>query len=80
MDADGEDCAASLCSLPAGHPHRSATNRSNNMSDYQIIDTNADNIGGCSLCGNKNANNLGLRRKTNWLKERYLNFRRYSSS
>jgi len=50
------------------------------MSDYQIIDTNADNIGGCSLCGNKNANNLGLRRKTNWLKERYLNFRRYSSS
>jgi N-acetylglutamate synthase-like GNAT family acetyltransferase len=41
------------------------------MSDYQIIDTNADNIGGCSFCGYKNANNLGHRRKTNWLKERY---------
>ena len=47
------------------------------MSDYQIIDTNADNIGGCSLCGNKNANNLGLRRKTNWLKERYAEGLRY---
>src|SRR5512133_469216 len=41
------------------------------MSDYEIIDTNAENIGGCSLCGNKNTNNLGHRRKTNWLKERY---------
>jgi N-acetylglutamate synthase-like GNAT family acetyltransferase len=41
------------------------------MSDYQIIDTNTENIAGCSLCGNKNANNLGHRRKSNWLKERY---------
>lgn len=49
----------------------SATNPSNNMSDYRIIDTNADNIGGCSFCGYKNANNLGHRRKTNWLRERY---------
>jgi GNAT superfamily N-acetyltransferase len=47
------------------------------MSDYQIIDTNADNIDGCSLCGNKNANNLGLRRKANWLKERYAEGLRY---
>jgi GNAT superfamily N-acetyltransferase len=47
------------------------------MSDYQIIDTNADNIGGCSLCGNKSANNLGHRRKTNWLKERYAEGLRY---
>ena len=47
------------------------------MSDYQIIDTNADNIGGCSLCGNKNANNLGRRRKMNWLKERYAEGLRY---
>jgi L-amino acid N-acyltransferase YncA len=47
------------------------------MSDYQIIDTHADNIGGCSLCGNKNANNLGHRRKTNWLKERYAEGLRY---
>jgi GNAT superfamily N-acetyltransferase len=47
------------------------------MSDYQIIDTNADNIGGCSHCGNKNANNLGHRRKTNWLRERYAEGLRY---
>jgi L-amino acid N-acyltransferase YncA len=47
------------------------------MSDYQIIDTNADNIGGCSLCGNKSAKNLGYRRKTNWLKERYAEGLRY---
>ncbi len=47
------------------------------MSDYEIIDTNADNIGGCSLCGNKNANNLGHRRKANWLKDRYAEGLRY---
>ena len=47
------------------------------MSDYQIFDTNADNIGGCSFCGNKNPNNLGHRRKTNWLKERYAEGLRY---
>jgi hypothetical protein len=41
------------------------------MSDYEIVDTNADNIDGCSLCGHKNANNLGHRRKATWLKERY---------
>src|SRR5512136_487568 len=58
-------------------PGRSATHRSNNMSDYQIIDTHADNIGACSHCGNKNPNNLGYRRKTNWLKERYAEGLRY---
>jgi L-amino acid N-acyltransferase YncA len=47
------------------------------MSDYQIIDTDAHNIGGCSLCGNKNANNLGRRRKMHWLKERYAEGLRY---
>ncbi len=47
------------------------------MREYEIIDTNADNIGGCSLCGNKNANNLGLRRKVNWLTERYAEGLRY---
>lgn len=41
------------------------------MSDYQIIDTNADNISGCSFCGYKNANDLGFLRKKAWLKERY---------
>ena len=47
------------------------------MSDYEIIETNADNIGGCSFCGNKNANNLGYRRKANWLKKRYAEGLRY---
>ncbi|HPA21484.1 MAG TPA: GNAT family N-acetyltransferase [Verrucomicrobiae bacterium] len=47
------------------------------MSDYRIINTNADNIGGCSHCGNKNTNNLGHRRKTNWLRERYAEGLRY---
>ncbi len=47
------------------------------MSDCQIIDTNADNISGCSLCGNKDADNLGHRRKTNWLKQRYAEGLRY---
>lgn len=41
------------------------------MSDYQIIDTNAENIGSCSFCGYKNATNLGHCRKSDWLKERY---------
>ena len=47
------------------------------MSDYEIVDTNAVNIGGCSLCGNKNANNLGYCRKRDWLKERYAEGLRY---
>src|SRR5512136_3039868 len=41
------------------------------MKDYEIIDTNAENIEGCSFCGYKHASNLGHRRKTDWLKERY---------
>lgn len=60
-----------------GQWRRFATNRSNSMSDYQIVDTDAGNIGGCSHCGNKNPNNLGHRQKTNWLKERYAEGLRY---
>jgi GNAT superfamily N-acetyltransferase len=47
------------------------------VNDYEIIDTNADNVGGCSHCGNKNTNNLGHCRKTNWLRERYAEGLRY---
>ena len=47
------------------------------MSEYQIIDADAENIGGCSLCGNKSEKNLGRRRKMNWLKERYAEGLRY---
>jgi len=48
-----------------------------NISDYETIDTNADNIGGCSLCGNNNANNLGHIRKSDWLKHGYAEGLRY---
>ena len=41
------------------------------MREYEIVDTNAENIGGCGFCGYKAASNLGHRRKTDWLKERY---------
>lgn len=47
------------------------------MNGYQIIGTNAGNIGACSHCGNKNAKNLGHRRKTNWLKDQYAEGLRY---
>lgn len=41
------------------------------MSEYEIVDTDAGNIGGCGLCGNKPGRNEGHRRKSQWLKERY---------
>jgi GNAT superfamily N-acetyltransferase len=47
------------------------------MRDYEIIDTNAENLGGCSLCGNKDAKNLGYRRKADWLKKGYAEGLRY---
>jgi N-acetylglutamate synthase-like GNAT family acetyltransferase len=41
------------------------------MGEYEIVDTNADNIGSCSICRYKDAKHLGYRRKKNWLKKRY---------
>ncbi|MEN6577933.1 MAG: GNAT family N-acetyltransferase [Phycisphaerales bacterium] len=41
------------------------------MSEYEIVDTNAQNLGGCSFCGRKDPNNEGYRRKSEWLKKRY---------
>ena len=41
------------------------------MTDYEIVDTNAENISSCSFCGYKDASSLGHLRKTDWLKERY---------
>ena len=38
---------------------------------YEIVDTNAGNIDRCGFCGYKDANNLGHRRKAEWLKARY---------
>jgi GNAT superfamily N-acetyltransferase len=47
------------------------------MREYEIVDTNADNIGVCSICGNKAAGNEGHRRKSDWLKKRYAEGLRY---
>jgi GNAT superfamily N-acetyltransferase len=47
------------------------------MSEYEIIDTNADNIGGCGFCGYKPGRTEGYRRKCDWLKERYAEGLRY---
>jgi GNAT superfamily N-acetyltransferase len=47
------------------------------MTGYEIVDTNAENISSCSICGYKDATNLGHRRKTDWLKERYAEGLRY---
>jgi len=41
------------------------------MEEYEIIDTNADNIGGCGICGRKPGRTEGYRRKCDWLKKRY---------
>jgi L-amino acid N-acyltransferase YncA len=41
------------------------------MKEYEIVDTNADNIGGCGFCGYKSGKNEGRRCKLDWLKKRY---------
>jgi L-amino acid N-acyltransferase YncA len=41
------------------------------MREYEVVDTNADNIGGCGFCGYKSGKNEGHRRKLDWLKNRY---------
>jgi len=41
------------------------------MSDYEVVDTNAENIDGCSFCGRKTPGNDGYRRKSDWLTNRY---------
>ncbi len=41
------------------------------MREYEIVDTNADNIGGCGICGRKPGRTEGYRRKCDWLKKHY---------
>jgi L-amino acid N-acyltransferase YncA len=41
------------------------------MREYEIVDTNADNIGACSICRYNSGKNEGRRRKLDWLKKRY---------
>ncbi len=47
------------------------------MREYEIVDTNAGNIGGCAFCGYKSGKNEGHRRKLDWLKRRYAEGLRY---
>jgi len=41
------------------------------MREYEVVDTNADNIGACSFCGYKPGRTEGHRRKCDWLRRRY---------
>lgn len=41
------------------------------MEEYEVIDTNADNIGGCGFCGYEPGGTEGHRRKCDWLKRCY---------
>jgi L-amino acid N-acyltransferase YncA len=47
------------------------------MTDYEIIDTNAANIGDCGVCGRKPGKTEGYRRKCAWLKNHYAEGVRY---
>jgi GNAT superfamily N-acetyltransferase len=47
------------------------------MREYEIVDTNAENIGGCGICGRKPGRTEGYRRKCDWLKKRYAEGLRY---
>jgi len=47
------------------------------MREYEIIDTHADNIGGCGICGRKPGRTEGYRRKCDWLKQHYAEGLRY---
>jgi GNAT superfamily N-acetyltransferase len=55
----------------------SAARRSNSMSEYEIVDTNAENIGDCSICRYQSGQNEGRRRKLDWLRKRYAEGLRY---
>jgi hypothetical protein len=69
IEFDGETDAEDIPPMKCPE-HRST-------SGYEIIDTNAGNIGDCSRCGNKWAGNPGYRRKLAWLKERYAEGLKY---
>jgi GNAT superfamily N-acetyltransferase len=47
------------------------------MRAYEIVDTNAKNIGACSFCHHKPGRTEGHRRKCDWLKERYADGLRF---
>lgn len=41
------------------------------MREYEVVDTDADNIGACAICRYKSDRNEGRRRKLDWLRKRY---------
>ncbi len=43
--------------------------KNHQMSEYEIVNTNAGNISACAFCGNKTSE--GHHRKSEWLKKRY---------
>ena len=47
------------------------------MREYEIVDTDADNIAACSFCGYKPGRTEGHRRKCDWLKQCYAEGLRY---
>lgn len=47
------------------------------MKEYEVIDTDADNIGDCGICGRKPGRTEGYRRKCDWLKKCYAEGLRY---
>ena len=57
--------------------HCSAPNRNSQMREYEVVDTNVDNIGGCGICGRKPGRTEGYRRKCDWLKQHYAEGVRY---
>jgi len=57
--------------ISRGTSSSSATSGKGKMDEYEIIDTDAGNIGGCGFCWYKPGRSEGHRRKADWLRERY---------
>jgi ribosomal protein S18 acetylase RimI-like enzyme len=69
----GYDELCCVGATPAWYPatHSGKTERRIRMREYEIVDTDADNIGGCGICGRKPGRTEGYRRKRDWLRKRY---------
>ena len=39
------------------------------MKEFEVVDTNPDNIGACGFCGYKGGRSVGHRRKSEWLEK-----------
>jgi len=61
------DLALMACALM----QQGKTGRRIMIREYELVDTNADNIGACGFCGYKAGRSEGHHRKSNWVRERY---------